>query len=349
MKKITDSLTTLYARLLRLYPRRFRDEFAGEMETVFRELLNEAFEKGILSLLDVSIKELGGLPLSIMREFWHEFGRKETVMVTSEKMEPAYIPSTKASHWEAFLSALPFVLFGIASMYGKSTLPFHMVYPDMTFYVIILVGLLVGLTKGIPRWTYSYLGWSLVFAWWWTDMRTYGFYWFFGDTREWGWWIWLPLFIAFAISILLTRSIRPLRQLVLGIWQDWTLLSLALYSFIGLTMLLYDEVRAPYTIAFMIVSTLLISASVWIFMRCESHVHRLGILLGGFFTGLLMDRIVAATWDFNAYYGLPPQPPMPWYSSLLEMIFYTVLWSPIVWLPALVGLFKSTFNKEPKT
>jgi hypothetical protein len=31
----------------------------------------------------------------------------------------------------------------------------------------------------------------------------------------------------------------------------------------------------------------------------------------------------------------------------LEIIFYTVLWSPIVWLPALVGLFKSTFNTEP--
>jgi hypothetical protein len=68
--------------------------------------------------------------------------------------------------------------------------------------------------------------------------------------------------------------------------------------------------------------------------------------VAGFFTGLIIDRICATTWDFFTYNGLPAQPPMPWYNSLPEILFFTVLWSPIVWLPALVGLFKSTFNKE---
>jgi hypothetical protein len=129
--------------------------------------------------------------------------------------------------------------------------------------------------------------------------------------EAWGWRAWAPLLITVGIALLLTRSIRPLRELVLGIWQDWTLLSLAMYSFVGFMMLLYDEVRAPYTIAFMTASTLVICTTVWIFMRSVNRVHRLIILLGGFFAGLLIDRICNATWDFNAYYGLPPQPPIP--------------------------------------
>ena len=113
-------------------------------------------------------------------------------------------------------------------------------------------------------------------------------------------------------------------------------------------MLLYDEVRAPYTIAFMIASTLVICAGVWIFMRSRNRVHRFITLLTGFFAGLVIDRICAATWDFKAYHGLPAQPLTPWYGTLLEIIFFTVLWSPIMWLPALVGLIKSTINNEPK-
>lgn len=349
MNNLTQLLVSVYSRMLNLYPGRFRDEFAEEMQVVFSDSVDEAIKNGWAALITVCIKELIGLPFSILREFWHELIRKETVMVTNEKMEPAYTRSIKASYWETFLSVLPFAVFGIVSMIGKIRVPWVGTYAQLTFYFFVLLGLLIGLVKGFPRWTYSYLGWSLVFAWWWTNMYTRGlklFGYTFGD-EAWGWRAWAPLFITVAIAILLTRSIHPLRKLVLGIWQDWTLLSLAMYSFVGFMMLLYDEVRSPYTIAFMIASTLLISASVWIFMRSESHLHRLGILLGGFFTGLLMDRVVAATWDFNAYYGMPAQPPMPWYGTLLEIVFFTILWSPIIWLPALVGLFKSTFNKEP--
>jgi hypothetical protein len=349
MKNVFDSLTTLYARLLHLYPRRFQAEFAEEMEVVFRDSLNEAFEKGILPFIIVCIKELGGLPLSTLREFWHEFGRKETVMVTNERMELTSTRSGKASHWEAFLSALPFAIFGVVCMIGKIRVPWVGIYVSLTFYFFVLLGLLIGLVKAFPRWAYSYLGWSLVYAWWWTSMFTNGLK-IFGYTmgnEAWGWRAWYPFFITLGIAILLTRSIRPLRELVLGIWQDWTLLSLAMYSFVGFMMLLYDEVRSPYTIAFMTASTLVICASAWIFMRNTNRVHRFIILLAGFFAGLLIDRICATTWDFNVYYGLPAQPPMPWYGALLEMIMVTGFWGVIMLLPVLVGLIKSTVNKEP--
>ena len=349
MNGFISALLRTYSKLLRLYPRSFQDEFTEEMRVVFRDSLNEASREGTLSFIFVCLKEFGGLPFHILSELWHELGRKETIMVTDEKMEPAATRSVKASHWEAFLSALPFAVFGVVCMIGKIRVPWVGIYVYLTFYIFVLLGLLIGLVKAFPRWAYSYLGWSFVYAWWWTNMYTNGlnlFGYTFGD-ESWGWRAWYPFFITLGIAILLTRSVRPLRELVLGFWQDWTLLSLAMYSFVGFMMLPYDEVRAPYTIAFMIASTMVICASVWIFMRSANRLHRSITLLAGFFTGLLIDRIYAATWDFNAYYGLPAQPPTPWYSSLLEIIFYTVLWSPIVWLPGLVGLFKSTFNTEP--
>jgi hypothetical protein len=352
MTLLMASLIYIYSKLLLFYPRRFKDEFTEELLVVFMDSVNEAITEGTLPFLLVCLKEFGGLPFNILREFWHEFGRKETIMVTNGKMElTSTTRSGKASHWEAFLSALPFAVFGVVCMIGKIRVPWIGIYVSLTFYFFVLLGFLIGLVKAFPRWAYSYLGWSLVYAWWWTSMFTNGLK-IFGysmGNEAWGWRAWYPFFITLGIAILLTRSIRPLRELVLGIWQDWTLLSLAMYSLVGFMMLLYDEVRAPYTIAFMTASTLVICTSVWIFMRSANRVHCFIILLAGFFAALLIDRICAATWDFNVYYGFPAQPPVPWYSSLLEIIFFTVLWSPIMWLPVLVGLFKSTFNKETKT
>lgn len=348
MNNLIRLVIAVYAWLLNMYPRRFRDEFADEMLDMFRNWVMDAARDGPLALLRLCLRELGGLPFNILREFQYEFGVRETVIVTNENLEPISTRSIKASHWEAFLSALPFAVFGIVCMIGKIRIPWVGIYVYLAFYLFVLLGLLIGLVKAFPRWAYSYLGWSVLFAWWWTDMYTRGFKLFgytFGD-EAWGWRVWVPLFITVGIAILLTRSIRPLRELGLGIWQDWTLLSLAMYSFVGFAMLLYDEVRAPYTIAFMTASTLLVAASVWIFMRSTNRLHRLITLLAGFFTGLILDRICDATWDFNAYHGLPTRLPLPWYSSLIEMIFFTVMWSPILWLPALVGLFKSTFHKE---
>lgn len=348
MNHLVRLVIEVYSRLLNLYPRRFRDEFAGEMLDVFKNAVMEATRDGLLPLIRLCLRELGGLPFNILREFWYEFGRKETVIITNENLDLASTRSVRSSHGEAFLSALPFAVFGFVCMIGKIRVPWVGIYVYLAFYLFVLLGLLMGLVRAFPRWAYSYLGWSLLFAWWWTDMYTRGFQLFgytFGD-EAWGWRVWYPFFITLGIAILLTRSIRPLRELVLGIWQDWTLLSLSMYSFIGFMMLLYDEVRSPYTIAFMTTSTLVICASVWIFMRSTNRFHRFGILMAGFFAGLLLDSLCAATWDFNAYHGLPAQPAVPWYSSVFGVIFYVVLWSPLVWLPALVGLFRSTFNKE---
>ena len=346
MNKILRYISNLYSQALHLYPRSFRDEFADEMKVVFRNSVREADRAGTAPLVKLCLKELGGLPFNILREFWHEFERKEMIMDTNEQAESQSVITGGTSHWDALIGTLPFVLFGIASIIGKLRLPFFGIYADLVFYVIVLLGLLLGLIKGFPRWAYSYLGWSLVFAWWWSDMGTQGLKILGFTINYWTWQIWIPLLAALGLALAWTRSLNPIRQLAKGIWQDWTLLSLAMYTFVGWMALIYDENHHPYLFAFMIASTLAISGSVWAFMRSDNTRARIFALLSGFIAVGIIGWICESTWDWRGHYGLPPQPVVAWYVSLLRAVVIIAVWGGILFWPALVGLVRRAVNNH---
>jgi hypothetical protein len=316
------------------------------MQVVFRDSVNDAVKDGMLFLLIVGMREMVNLPGSVLQQFWHELKKKDTIMDIHEQTESKSVVNGGASHWDALIGTLPFVLFGIASIIGKIRVPFLGIYPDLAFYAIVLLGLLLGLIKGFPRWAYSYLGWALVFGWWWSNIGTYGLKIFGIQINYWSWQIWPPLLMTIGIALLWIRSLLPLRQMVRGIWQDWTLLSLAMYTFVGFAMLLYDENHSPYLIGFMIVSTLTISASVWAFMKSTKPSGRFLTLLTGFVACLAIDRICGTTWDFAGYYGLPSTPPAPWYDFMFEMMVFTAVWGGILILPALIGLVRHSLSSE---
>ena len=96
-------IVSAYAPVLNLYPRRFKDEFAVEIHTVFRDSVIDAAEEGTLSLLLVCAREFIGLPLNILKEFWHEIQGKKPNM-----------QSTQFSSWQP-RSWADSVLAGIAS------------------------------------------------------------------------------------------------------------------------------------------------------------------------------------------------------------------------------------------
>lgn len=346
MNFIVSFLTKSYSRLLLLYPNRFRDEFAGEMQVVFKESANEALQDGILPLTFLCLKELGGLPFNILREFWHEFERKEMIMETNKQTESKSVIKGGISHRDALIGTLPFVLFGIASIIRKLRLPFFGIYADLAFYVIVLLGLLIGLIKGVPRWTYSYLGWSLVFAWWWSNMGTYGLKIFGFQIDYWTWQIWIPLLAAFGIALLWTRSLHPLRGLIRNIWRDWTLASFMMFTFVAFAGLLYDENHHPYLMAFMTASTLVVSGGAWLFLRGRQTQKRIIALLSSFMAIAIIGAISEATWDWRAYYGLPPQPPVAWYVSALRTVLMLAIWSAILFWPAVVGLARRAANNR---
>ena len=350
MNVFVVTLIYIYSKLLGLYPHSFRNEFAEEMQVVFRDSVNEAGKDGILSLALLCLRELVGMPFNILREFWHELQRKEMKMIVTKNVNHRSGMDGQANAWEAVTGTLPFALFGIVSMLAKYDLLFHGTYSYLNdaylyfaFYVMVLIGLLIGLVKGVPRWTYGYLGWSLILAWlsYWFLGAITGVELSFSDWQVWG----LPL-ATLATALILRPSFAPLLQLVRGIWQDWTLLSLAMYTFVGLLMLDYDENHSPYLIAFMAASTLAISISVWAFMRSTKAPIRYIALLTGFAAGFIISRISESTWDVAGYYGLPPGPPVPWYDSILDLIIISGFWGMILLLPGLVGFVRQALRTE---
>lgn len=354
MNFITRFIVAVYSRSLVLYPRRFKNEFSDEMQVVFKNLINEAVKAGILPLTTLTLRELGGLPLSIFREFWHELERKETTMVTNEQTESKSVPQGGASHWDALIGTLPFMLFGITSMIGKLIIPFLGIYADLAFYIVVLLGLLIGLIKGVPHWVYSYLGWSLVFAWSWTNMGTYGLRVFGFRMDYWTWQMWMPLLATLGIALLWTRSLHPLRQLVRGIWQDWTYLSLAIYAFVAFVLLIYDENHHPYLLVFMAASTLVVCMTVWVFLQSASRWKRATALIAGFVVTIILNnisyliKISYATRDYAAYLGLPPSPPQPWYAALNGVIGWTILYSGIMFWPMIIGMARRIWEERGK-
>lgn len=267
-------------------------------------------------------------------------------MTTVEKVDPRSTNDDRASRWNALFGTLPFALFGIASIMAKLDLPVHGAYPYLAFFAIVLPGLLIGIVKGVPRWTYSYLGWSLVFASWWSNMGTAGLKIFGFQINYWTWQIWPPLLAIIGVALLWTRSLRPLRVLILNIWQDWSLLSLAMYTFVGWMALLYDENHHPYLFAFMTASTLVVSGGAWLFLRERRTRKRIVALLSSCAAIAVIGTISEATWDWRAYYGLPPQPPVAWYVSALRVILMLAIWGAILFWPVLVGLARRKQSRD---
>ena len=250
---------------------------------------------------------------------------------------------TTPSSWrEALLGALPFLAFGLISMLGKLDIHIHAGFFWLGFDLLVLIWLLVGWIKQFPRWAYAYLGWALIYAWWWTGAHTIGLT-LFGRTFAYNelskGWIWLPLGAVALIALFWTHSLRPIKQLFIGIWNDWTRLSFAMFTFPAWFALLYDENHHPYVFFFMLGTTLSFSLGVYLYLRSTNVARRVVSLLGSLMVALAFGWICDGTWDYRAYYHLPPSTD-PWYAALFRWAMAIAMISVILFGPALISLFR---------
>jgi hypothetical protein len=234
-----------------------------------------------------------------------------------------------SSRWQTVIGILPFLGFGVVSMIGKVEL-FNHISTGLSFYLLALSGLLFGWSRGFPAWSYSYLGWSIFFAWWWLNGSFNGVYW--------GRKSWIIFGIMIVIGLILTRSLDPIKKLFRDISNDWTRLSLAMYTFIAFVFLVYDENHHPYLFVFMAVATLAIAAGAWFFLRSASMKGRMRSVLGGLFGGYTIGMICDRTWDAAAYYNLPEGPPDPWHQNVFRTILILAVLAAILLWPVLIAL-----------
>jgi hypothetical protein len=314
----------VYGSLLQAYPAAFRERFAGEMLQVFRCLSREAYaQTGLIGILRLWLAAGWDLTWGAITQWWRHLTRRRTGnMGTSNDFRDGIQPLPAR---QALIAALPFLAFGLSSLVSKldyfhtgpSSLPLWQVLlitPHIIFNWLVLIGLGIGIFLGFPRWAFPYLGWALLFAWWWSDMGFYGYFV--------GWKIWLPLLGAFIIALAIRRSWQPLRALFTGLWKEWTLLSLALYIFYSFVYMEYDENHHPYLLLFIAITTLVISAGAYAYYRSASPLRRVLWLMSGIIGAAVLSAISYVTWDFRTYYGLPEGSQR---DSLIGIIFAVVL------------------------
>lgn len=235
-------------------------------------------------------------------------------------------PSTR---WQAFIGTLPFLAYGIATMIEE--IDWFNGLPDayLVFYGLALTGLGIGWIRGFPVWSYSYLGWSLVFAWLWTNTSI--------NRVNWGYRVWLPFGFMVLVVLLWTRSLEPIKKLLHDTWNDWTRLTLAMFALGALMFMSGGENHHPQMIFFMLAAMLVINAGAWFFLRSSSLIGRVLPIAVSFIASAVVTGISYLTWDWRSYYGLPPA--QSWRGNLgvgpegvlfwLLILFWPAIFAPI--------------------
>jgi hypothetical protein len=297
------SLIRLYSKLLHLYPARFRDEFAEEMQVVFSDSVNDAIKNGFLPFAILCLRELGGLPLNILREFWHEFQGKELIML-HENTSDSRVTAT-----QVIMGVLPFFLFSLVSIMLEFPIAWLKTEWFMPIAEIFLfawltlpaIGFGIGWVQDFPRWSYPYTGIAVILAFYIQNASTPGLN-FFGIPlfgRElWGWRAWAPLAMAFVIALIISRSFKPFLRFFINLWQDWTIPSYLMAGALPLlVMITFDEIDHLYTLYFVIPFAALLVGMVVIYLRSQRTWQRVLALTVG-----VLIIIFSAAFGSNSYW-----------------------------------------------
>ena len=252
----------------------------------------------------LSLREVWDFPRTFLdaRHYQVSLGSGETPAGEASHSE-GEVTETRVGRrapWTAALvGALPFLLFGLAyllegitelgghfgpafNLLDGSFLDRPLNHPAIILttpigvYFVAALGLLFGILKGFPRWSYAYLGMSIYFGWYYSNGRYYGV--------VYGLWAWLPLFAAIILGLLLSRSLKPLARLLQDAWNDWTRLTFALYT-IALpinTVVFFDGDWGVLQLYGLVFDTLLLVAGAVVFLRSRTTWGRVLSLLAAF-------------------------------------------------------------------
>ncbi len=334
-------LTLLYRGLLRLYPQVFQQRFAAELGQVFDTLCRQEYARsgggsalrlGLLSLAD-------GLACAARQWGAKLFNRRLAMEITGSDLPGSLSPLPTR---QAALAVLPFLLYGLAAMLQQAWHPavsafppvweLYLKIPYLWFASACLIGLFIGLLSGFPRWAQAYLGWTLYFCGWWSNMSTY--------THRWDAKVWLGPLGVLLLAVLVRRSLRPLRKMLSSLWQDWTLPSFALFIFYCGVSILFDENHHPLLLLFMAAVMLAGAAGAWAYYRLRFAFPRVFTLGAALVAMALLQIWCYGSWDYRAYYNLPPGPKFDLGTLWITLVVVVVMLVPALaaWLRARRGL-----------
>jgi hypothetical protein len=347
-------LTRLYRIILRLYPVRFRAEFAEEMESVFEEAVSEAAQHGALAAMGRALAELASLPGAAFQ-------------LRQGSRPPALGWEGPPSAKETLVALGIFVLPAVNLFLDDEPLSSSGLIP-LGIAALLVAAFITGLYRGFPRWSLPYLGLAL---------SAINFIFVFQRAADWivpsmlshtglevadessllvvqALWagmMWLSLFAITFLALCLLALLRRFRPMIARIRQDWTLVSYILYCGALFTLgFAFGGHRSErlYTLA----SSLCLLTGAWLYLRSARSWQRTLALLAGL--SLAMWAAIASQWpvelvqDWGGWLQAQPLAQENWLATRQAILAW--MWMVLTLLaPALLKLLPGTEPRAPST
>ena len=217
----------------------------------------------------------------------------------------------------------------------------------------VVAGVVWGLAKGAPRWTYLHLGLVISFL---------GMLLFFGVASAsrmynapsaWTRWLyqvgpWAAFVIISVLFILLTRAWRPLRPFYQGVKNDWTLLSFSLStSIIWFLLAGLGEIPTSFLWPYRLAGMMILFAGVLFYLRSSSPSTRIIVLLAALSLAMVVFGVGRSAYWGNFFYG-EPRPIFSWETAWSEARDTFINWAVLMLLvsaPAFWGLVSHIRDK----
>lgn len=344
MKPIRLRLIGVYRWLLHWYPPEFRDEFADEMQRVFADSLAEAAKRGSAAVMWICLKELRDLPGAILREHWR--ARSKAMLETN----------LRVSWRELLYTAIPFLLYlvfpnvkGLQIGWAGAVI--------LLIPVVLIISLIVGLFKGIPRWSLpafgsllailNYILFSLKdpnfspFA----SLSPF-FRQLFGAGFP-----FVGIIVLTLMIILVTAIIKPLHSFFQRIRDDCTLLPFALFGIMPFVIFIsFDEYQGD--VLYQIGMGLVLLISLWLYLQSTQPGRKLLILAIGITLAMAIEVVgkwiivPSQNWGIWFQWHTVEQAMQIEVTSTIFTGFWVLI---IVFLPALLGLLPRSTRLIPAT
>ncbi len=306
MNRAAQTLEALYCGLLRLYPPRYRAEYAQELRDVFHLMLQAAMRQGGWSVFRLGVRELRDFPAALCREQLRE--RRPAMFAP----DPGY----DLSGWKGLVFFLPFLfdLWFVSLGFITFTTPAVSILAGGAA-ILLLVGLLVftliGLGRHLPLWALPGLGFwigtiNLILLFVFGSDVLGGFYrvlvrLFYGwpegafllpflNTFLSACLIWLPALLLTGLVVLLAARLPALRPFYNHLRQDRSLVSLLLYcGLLTLPLMGTDPYHGLQW--FQLPGALVLTGGAWLYFRMKQPFVRLAVLCEAVF---LAQALLAA-------------------------------------------------------
>ncbi len=258
----------IYRGLLRLYPGTHHEIYAEEMEEVFDRVVED--------------KEMEGKK-PLLRLLWHELRDLPRLLAG------AYTRLRPVGMGMLFFIVLSFFL-ALMEIPREWKLGDWLTQSEagnlMWIWILFpYIGMCIGWIKGFPRWAYPYVGYSLLFSLYMTQVATPGLKfasYVFSSHEVWGARAWIPFGLAALVALLVTRSLRPVAKFFVNLWQDWTILSYTLFGFMPLLiMIMFDEMGHLFSFISMIILGVVMLVTATLYLTAQTQRQRVLAMLVG--------------------------------------------------------------------